>query len=87
MSEVRRFAAQGVKEHIMIAQDTTRYGTDWQEKSLLPELMAQAAEVPGVEWLRVLYAYPDEADDRLLEVMAAHPNICKYLDLPIRAHQ
>ena len=55
MSEVRRFAAQGVKEHIMIAQDTTRYGTDWQEKSLLPELMAQAAEVPGVEWLRVLY--------------------------------
>lgn len=84
MSEVRRFAARGVKEHIMIAQDTTRYGTDWQEKSLLPELMAQAAEVPGVEWLRVLYAYPDEADDRLLEVMAAHPNICKYLDLPIQ---
>ena len=84
LGEVRRFAQQGVKEHILIAQDTTRYGTDWQETSLLPELMDQAARIPGVEWLRVLYAYPDEADDRLLEVMASHDNICKYLDLPIQ---
>ena len=84
LGEVRRFAEQGVKEHILIAQDTTRYGTDWQETSLLPELMDQAAGIPGVEWLRVLYAYPDEADDRLLEVMASHDNICKYLDLPIQ---
>lgn len=84
LGEVRRFAEQGVKEHILIAQDTTRYGTDWQETSLLPELMDQAAQIPGVEWLRVLYAYPDEADDRLLEVMASHDNICKYLDLPIQ---
>lgn len=84
LGEVRRFAQQGVKEHILIAQDTTRYGTDWQEASLLPELMDQAAGIPGVEWLRVLYAYPDEADDRLLEVMAGHDNICKYLDLPIQ---
>ena len=51
---------------------------------MLPELMDQAARIPGVEWLRVLYAYPDEADDRLLEVMASHDNICKYLDLPIQ---
>lgn len=84
LGEVRRFAEQGVKEHILIAQDTTRYGTDWQETSMLPELMDQAAQIPGVEWLRVLYAYPDEADDRLLEVMASHDNICKYLDLPIQ---
>ena len=84
LGEVRHFAEQGVKEHILIAQDTTRYGTDWQEASLLPELMDQAAQIPGVEWLRVLYAYPDEADDRLLEVMASHDNICKYLDLPIQ---
>ena len=84
LGEVRRFAQQGVKEHILIAQDTTRYGTDWQETSMLPELMDQAARIPGVEWLRVLYAYPDEADDRLLEVMASHDNICKYLDLPIQ---
>lgn len=84
LGEVRHFAEQGVKEHILIAQDTTRYGTDWQETSMLPELMDQAARIPGVEWLRVLYAYPDEADDRLLEVMASHDNICKYLDLPIQ---
>ena len=84
LGEVRHFAEQGVKEHILIAQDTTRYGTDWQEASMLPELMDQAARIPGVEWLRVLYAYPDEADDRLLEVMASHDNICKYLDLPIQ---
>jgi len=84
LEEVRRFAQQGVREHILIAQDTTRYGTDWQEGSLLPELMDQAAQIPGVEWLRVLYAYPDEADDRLLEVMARRDNICKYLDLPIQ---
>lgn len=84
LGEARHFAEQGVKEHILIAQDTTRYGTDWQEASMLPELMDQAARIPGVEWLRVLYAYPDEADDRLLEVMANHDNICKYLDLPIQ---
>ena len=84
LGEVRHFAEQGVKEHILIAQDTTRYGTDWQETSMLPELMDQAARIPGVEWLRVLYAYPDEADDRLLEAMASHDNICKYLDLPIQ---
>ena len=84
LGEVRHFAEQGVKEHILIAQDTTRYGTDWQKTSMLPELMDQAARIPGVEWLRVLYAYPDEADDRLLEVMASHDNICKYLDLPIQ---
>lgn len=84
LGEARHFAEQGVKEHILIAQDTIRYGTDWQEASMLPELMDQAARIPGVEWLRVLYAYPDEADDRLLEVMASHDNICKYLDLPIQ---
>ena len=82
--ECRALVANGAKELILIAQDTTRYGTDWQETSMLPELMDQAARIPGVEWLRVLYAYPDEADDRLLEAMASHDNICKYLDLPIQ---
>ena len=84
LGEVRHIAEQGVQEHILSAPATTRYGTDWQEASMLPELMDQAARIPGVEWLRVLYAYPDEADDRLLEVMASHDNICKYLDLPIQ---
>lgn len=84
LEEVRRLAGQGVREHILVAQDTTRYGTDWQEHSALPELMEKAAAIPGVDWLRVLYCYPDETDQRLLDVMAAHDNICKYLDLPIQ---
>ena len=84
LEEVRRLAKQGVREHILVAQDTTRYGTDWQEHSALPELMEKAAAIPGVDWLRVLYCYPDETDQRLLDVMAAHDNICKYLDLPIQ---
>ena len=84
LEEVRRLAEQGVREHILVAQDTTRYGTDWQAHSALPELMEKAAAIPGVDWLRVLYCYPDETDQRLLDVMAAHDNICKYLDLPIQ---
>ncbi len=84
LSEVRSLAAQGVKEHILVAQDTTRFGTDWQEHSALPELLADAAAIPGVDWLRVLYCYPDETDERLLDVIANTPNICSYLDLPIQ---
>ena len=84
LEEVRRLAEQGVREHILVAQDTTRYGTDWQEHSALPDLMEKVAAIPGVDWLRVLYCYPDETDRRLLDVMASHDNICKYLDLPIQ---
>ena len=84
LEEVRRLAGQGVREHILVAQDTTRYGTDWQAHSALPELMEKAAAIPGVDWLRVLYCYPDETDQRLLDVMATRDNICKYLDLPIQ---
>ena len=84
LSEVESLARQGVKEHVLVAQDTTRYGTDWQKTSLLPELMQKAAQIEGVDWLRVLYCYPDEADIALLDTMAQTPNICKYLDLPIQ---
>lgn len=84
LAEIDSLAKQGVREHILVAQDTTRYGTDWQDHSALPELMEKAAAIPGVDWLRVLYCYPDEMNERLLDVMAAHDNICKYLDLPIQ---
>lgn len=84
LNEMTLLASKGVKEHILVAQDTSRYGTDWQKESALPELMEKAAGIPGVEWLRVLYCYPDETDDRLLDVMAKHDNICKYLDLPVQ---
>lgn len=84
LAEIESLARQGVREHILVAQDTTRYGTDWQEHTALPELMEKAAAIDGVDWLRVLYCYPDETDQRLLDVMAKNDNICKYLDLPIQ---
>ncbi len=84
LAEIETLASQGVKEFILVAQDTTRFGTDWQEHTALPELMQKAAAIPGVEWLRVLYCYPDETDERLLDVIAQTPNVCKYLDLPIQ---
>ncbi|MBR5111282.1 MAG: 30S ribosomal protein S12 methylthiotransferase RimO [Clostridia bacterium] len=82
LEEIRSLSAQGVREHILIAQDTTKYGID--NGSSLAELMAEAAAIPGVEWLRSLYMYPDETNMKLLETMAARENICKYLDLPLQ---
>jgi len=82
LNEMRLLASQGVKEHILIAQDTTKYGVD--TGSSLSALMEKAAAIEGVQWLRSLYMYPDETDQRLLETMAAHDNICRYLDLPLQ---
>ena len=82
LEEMRALSGQGVREHILIAQDTTKYGID--NASSLRELLSEACQIPGVEWLRSLYMYPDETDMRLLETMAAHDNICKYLDLPLQ---
>ena len=84
LSEIRTLAAQGVREHVLVAQDTSRFGIDRTGHSQLAELMDRAAEIQGVDWLRVLYCYPDEIDEHLLECMAAKPNICKYLDLPLQ---
>lgn len=84
LDEIRALADQGVREHVLVAQDTSRFGMDTHGRSLLPELMIRAADIPGVEWLRVLYCYPDEVDDTLLEAMASRPNICRYLDLPLQ---
>ncbi|MGN1368542.1 MAG: 30S ribosomal protein S12 methylthiotransferase RimO [Aristaeellaceae bacterium] len=84
LREIEQLARQGVREHILVAQDTTRFGTEGGQHTTLPELMKKAAAIDGVDWLRVLYCYPDETDDRLLDVIANTPNICKYLDLPIQ---
>ena len=84
LAEIQALAAQGVKEHVLVAQDTSRFGIDLVGRSLLPELVVRAAEIEGVEWLRVLYCYPDEVDEELLQAMASRPNICKYLDLPLQ---
>lgn len=84
LQEIDQLAKQGVREHILVAQDTTRYGTDNGGHTALPSLMKKAATIQGVDWLRVLYCYPDETNEELLDVLADTPNVCKYLDLPIQ---
>ena len=84
LREIASLAAGGVREHVLVAQDTSRFGVDKVGRSLLPELMTRAADIPGVDWLRVLYCYPDTVDERLLEAMASRDNICRYLDLPLQ---
>ena len=84
LAEIAGMAKNGVREHVLVAQDTTRFGTDGGSPSKLPQLLRRAADIEGVEWLRVLYCYPDETNLQLLETMANTKNICKYLDLPIQ---
>ncbi len=84
LGEVRELASRGVREHILVAQDTTRWGTDEGGHSRLASLMRKCAAVEGVDWLRVLYCYPDETDEALLDTLAEVPHVCPYLDLPIQ---
>ena len=85
MYEARILAANGIKELIVVAQDTSRYGTDLPgNKRLLPDLLRELCKIDGFEWIRVHYVYPDEIDDAFIEVMATEPKIVKYLDLPIQ---
>ena len=83
--EARLLAASGVKELIVVAQDTSQYGTDLPgHKRLLPELLRKLCEIEELKWVRVHYVYPDEIDDEFIEVMASEPKIVKYLDIPIQ---
>ena len=83
--EARRLASNGVKELIVVAQDTSRYGTDLPgHQRLLPQLLRELAKIEGIHWIRVHYVYPDEIDDELIRVMAEEPKIVKYLDIPIQ---
>ena len=83
--EARMLAASGVKELIVVAQDTSRYGTDLPgHKRLLPELLRQLCEIEELKWIRVHYVYPDEIDDEFIDVMASQSKIVKYLDIPIQ---
>ena len=83
--EARLLAAGGVKELLVVAQDTSRYGTDLPgHKRLLPELLRQLCQIEALQWIRVHYVYPDEIDDEFIEVMATEPKIVKYLDIPIQ---
>ena len=83
--EARLLAAGGVKELLVVAQDTSRYGTDLPgHKRLLPDLLRQLCQIEELQWIRVHYVYPDEIDDEFIEVMATEPKIVKYLDIPIQ---
>lgn len=100
LDEVRWLVSQGVKELNVIAQDLSSYGLDLKPhpslpsregdksgvrgKHLLPELVDEIAQVPGVEWIRLHYAYPTDFPEGLLDVMAKHPNVCKYLDIALQ---
>ena len=83
--EARLLAASGIKELIVVAQDTSRYGTDLPgHKRLLPQLLREMCQIEDLHWIRVHYVYPDEIDDEFIEVMATEPKIVKYLDIPIQ---
>lgn len=83
--EARLLAASGVRELIVVAQDTSRYGTDLPGgKRLLPELLRELCKIEQLHWIRVHYVYPDEIDDEFIQVMAEEPKIVKYLDIPIQ---
>jgi len=100
LDEVRWLVSQGVKELNVIAQDLSSYGVDFkphptlpsregeksnvERKHLLPELIDEIAQVPGVEWIRLHYAYPTDFPEELLDVMARHENVCKYLDIALQ---
>ena len=85
LAEARRLQEMGVQEVIIIAQDTTAYGRDWGERDGLPLLLeALVTAAPKIKWWRIMYAYPGHASQRLVEVMAAHPQIIPYIDMPLQ---
>jgi ribosomal protein S12 methylthiotransferase len=84
LTEVAQLASQGVKEISLIAQDSTNYGTDLYDGFMLPALLNKVTEVPGIEWVRLHYAYPGFFSDELIEAMATNPKICKYIDMPLQ---
>ena len=84
VSEVRMLVGRGVKEFNVIAQDLTNYGKDLYGKVEIARLIDEIAMVPGVEWIRLHYAYPKDFPLELLDVMAKHPNVCKYLDIALQ---
>lgn len=84
VEEVRGLVAKGVKEFQVIAQELTYYGVDLYQKQMLPELIERISDIPGVEWIRLHYAYPAHFPEDLLRVMRERDNVCKYLDIALQ---
>ena len=84
LKEAQDLAEQGVKELILVAQETTLYGKDLYGEKSLPKLPRELCKISGIRWIRILYCYPEEITDELIQVMKEEPKICHYLDLPIQ---
>lgn len=83
-AEAQALVEQGVREIILVAQDTTRYGVDLYGKAMLPELVDSLAKIDGLKWLRLLYCYPTAVSDRLIETIASHETVARYIDIPLQ---
>lgn len=84
IASAEKLASEGIKELVLVAQETTLYGVDLYGEKKLPELLTKLSEIEGIEWIRLLYCYPEEITDELIEVMATNPKICHYVDIPIQ---
>ncbi len=84
VNEARNLAEQGVKELILVAQETTLYGKDLYGEKSLHRLVRELCKISGIRWIRILYCYPEEITDELIQVMKEEPKVCNYLDLPIQ---
>lgn len=84
IASAEKLASDGIKELVLVAQETTLYGVDLYGEKKLPELLTKLSEIEGIEWIRLLYCYPEEITDELIEVMATNPRICHYVDIPIQ---
>ncbi|MGN0396180.1 MAG: 30S ribosomal protein S12 methylthiotransferase RimO, partial [Coprococcus sp.] len=84
VASAKRLADDGIKELVLVAQETTLYGIDLYKEKKLPELLDKLCDIDGIEWIRLLYCYPEEITDELIETIAKQPKICKYIDMPIQ---
>lgn len=84
VQEAEHLAASGVRELILVAQETTLYGADLYGKKCLPELLHRLCAIQGIYWIRILYCYPEEITDELIETIQREPKVCNYLDIPIQ---
>lgn len=84
LEEAQRLASEGTKELILVAQETTLYGVDLYGKKSLPELLNRLSEIEGLEWIRILYCYPEEITDELIQTIRDNPKVVHYLDIPIQ---
>ncbi len=84
LEEAKRLASEGTKELILVAQETTLYGVDLYGKKSLPELLNRLSEIEGLEWIRILYCYPEEITDELIQTIRDNPKVVHYLDIPIQ---